>query len=407
MRILHLDAFSGISGDMTVGALLDLGADPDHLRERLACLPVHGYALRASRKLVGGIDAVKFDVEEGVTTESEAKPDARHPAVVASPHHHRSHREIREMIASSKLADEEKEKTLAIFARLADAEAKVHGTTPDEAHFHEVGAIDSIVDIAGTAVALTQLGVERITVSALPLGSGFVRSRHGTIPVPGPATLELLRGFPVRPGDGNGELVTPTGAAILAALATPADPAPPMVIERIGYGAGTKTFADRPNLLRALLGRPATGLGRDEMVLIETNIDDANPEVFDYVMERLFAAGARDVWMAPIQMKKNRPGTLLGALCDPAQRDALACIVLAETTAIGVRFTPVERLTLPREVITVETEYGPVSVKIATAPDGSRRPAPEYEACRAIARERGVALRAVFEAAVLAATRRT
>jgi len=424
MRILHFDAFSGISGDMTVGALLDLGADLEHLRSRLALLPVHGYALRASEVLVTGIRAIKFDVEiegevtgdelrvtgegpephahapeHGAHAHAESPPVTRHPSPVTSPHHRRSYRDIRAMLETSGLTGGEKEKALAIFARLAEAEAKVHGTTPDEVHFHEVGAIDSIVDVAGTAIALTQLGVERITVSALPLGSGFVRSQHGVIPVPGPATIELLTGFPVRPGKGNGEMVTPTGAAILAALAVPAEPAPPMVVERIGYGAGTKRFADRPNLLRALLGRPAVPLGRDQMALIETNIDDANPELFDWVMERLFAAGARDVWFTPIQMKKNRPATLLSVLCEPAARDALAAIVLAETTAIGVRFATVERLTLPREMAQVETEYGPVAVKIATAPDGARRATPEYESCRAIARARGVPLKIVYDAA--------
>jgi uncharacterized protein (TIGR00299 family) protein len=239
-------------------------------------------------------------------------------------------------------------------------------------------------------------------VSPLPLGSGLVRSQHGIIPVPGPATIELLRGYPVRAGDGNGELVTPTGAAIIRTIARPISP-PMLNVERIGYGAGTKTFADRPNILRLMLGSIAVAVASEEMIVVETNIDDANPEIYEYVMEQLFAAGARDVWLTPAQMKKNRPGTTLHALAEPAQRAAIASIMLRETSSIGVRSFTVQRSALPRETVSVDTEYGPVQVKIARAPDGVLNLAPEYESCKQRARERNVPFKLVYQAALAAA----
>jgi uncharacterized protein (TIGR00299 family) protein len=389
-RILYFDAFSGVSGDMTVGALLSLGVDLARLQAELSALPVGGYRLRAGRREVNGIGACKFDVDV----------DAPHGE---RGHAHRAFPVIRAMVEESAIRPAVRDRALAIFTRLAEAEARVHGVSLDDVHLHEVGAVDSIVDVVGTAVGLAELGVGRVFVSPLPLGSGSVNSAHGVIPVPAPATVELLRGFEVRLGDGAGELVTPTGAAIVAALAQPGRRPPPMRIEAVGYGAGTRSLPDRANLLRLVLGSPAAALATGEMVVIESNVDDANPEIYDYAMEQLFAAGARDVWLTPILMKKNRPAILVRVLADPADRDLLAGVLLRETPAIGVRFTAVERVALPREQVTVETEYGSVRVKKAAAPDGSANLAPEYEDCKHLARECGVPLKHVYQAALAAA----
>ena len=404
MRVLYVDAFAGISGDMTVGALLALGLDFERLRGELAALALDGYALRAAPRMVNGITATKFDVDLG---------DDHHHGHVhvhdhSTGHHDHGHRafaDIRAMIAGSRLAPRVKETALAIFTRLAEAESTVHGMPLERVTFHEVGAIDSIVDIVGTAIGLVALDVERVYVSTLPLGSGLVRSQHGVIPIPGPATAELLRGFPTRVGDGDSELVTPTGAAIVAALARPGEPVPALRIEAVGYGAGTRTLADRPNLLRLLLGQVDTAAGVDELIEIAATIDDANPELYAHALEAAFAAGARDVWLVPAMMKKQRPGVVLHALAEPAARDAVAGAILRETTAIGLRFHAVQRVVLPRESITVETAYGPLRGKIAVAPDGTRNLAPEYEDCRRAAAEHRVALKLVYQAAIAAAAR--
>ena len=345
MRVLFFDAFAGVSGDMTVGALLALGVDLERVRSELSTLPVHGYAVRVSDLHVHGIRACKFDVDVD---------DHGHAA--GQGHGHRRYAEIRDMLSASALAPRVKETATSIFARLAEAEGRVHGVPADAVTFHEVGAVDSIVDIVGTAIGLAALAVDAVYVSALPLGSGTVASQHGVIPVPAPATVELLRGFPVRVGDGTGELVTPTGAAIVASLAKPGAALPPMRIEAVGYGAGTRTLADRPNLLRLLLGYGAAAAGADELIEIAANVDDSSPEIYEHVMEQLFAAGARDVWLATAHMKKNRPAIVLHVLAEPSSRDALAAIVLNETSAIGLRFHAVQRLVLPREQITVGTE---------------------------------------------------
>ena len=399
MRALYFDAFAGVSGDMTVGALLALGLDLEQLRAELATLPVHGYALRAERRLVNAITAVKFDVDlHGAHGHAHG-----HAHEHEHEHAHRSFGEIRRMIEGSGLTPRVKETALAIFGRLAEAEGRVHGVPAEAVTFHEVGAVDSIVDIVGTAIGLVALAVDRVYVSALPLGSGLVRSQHGVIPVPGPATVELLRGFPVRVGDGASELITPTGAAIVAALARPGEVVPPLQIEAVGYGAGTRTLPDRPNVLRLLLGRVVPASAGDEVIEIAATIDDANPELYAYALDAVFAAGARDAWLVSAQMKKGRPGVVLHALADPGARDAVVAAILRETTAIGLRFHAVQRVVLPREVVSVETPYGPVRVKIAVAPDGTRNVAPEYEDCRQVAAERGVALKVVYQAAVAAA----
>lgn len=401
MRILYFDTIAGISGDMTVGGLLALGLPFEKLREGLRSLAVDGYEIRAARREINGIWATKFDVHVAGHTHHAAHergPEHGHEHRHAHSHAHRRFADIRELLTKSALPAPERELALAIFHKLAVAEGKVHGVATDEVTFHEVGAIDSIVDIVGSAIGFVHFGIERAFTSTLPLGSGIVHAQHGHIPVPGPATVELLQGFATRFGDGHGELITPTGAAILATLARP-EPAPPFRVHSVGYGAGTKIFSDRPNLLRLVAGEWETATGSDELVVIETNIDDTNPELFDYVLELLFEAGARDVWLTPVQMKKNRPGVVLSVLGLPDARDRLAAIVLSETSAIGVRTYPVQRIVLARQMGEVTTEYGVVRVKIAESPDGHRNVAPEYEDCRRLAREQRVPLKLVYQAA--------
>jgi uncharacterized protein (TIGR00299 family) protein len=386
MKALYVDAFSGISGDMTVGALLALGLSLERLQQGLQPLPLSSYTLAVAPHPVAGISATKFDVH-----------------VAAHGHAHRAFRDIRGMLERSALEVTVQRHALAIFTKLAEAEGRVHGVAPDDVEFHEVGAVDSIVDIVGTAVGLAAFGVERVYVSVLPLGSGIVQSQHGPLPVPGPATLELLRGFPTRIGDGEGELVTPTGAAIIAALATPGAP-PEMRIEAVGYGAGQRTLKDRPNLLRLVLGESVATTGHDDLIVIETNIDDLNPEFYEYVMDRLFAAGARDVYLVPVHMKKNRPGIVLTVLGAASERERLAGILLSETSAIGVRYHPVRRDVLSRETREVTTLYGVIRVKVALSPDGRENVAPEYEDCKRVAQERQLPIKLVYQAALAAAS---
>ena len=387
MKALYIDAFAGISGDMMAGAYVDLGLPLEELQQHLGQVPLAGYTITATPRQVQGIRATKFDVH-----------------TTAHGHAHRPYREIRALLETSGLDGATKGQALAIFARLATAEAHVHGVAVDDVEFHEVGAVDSIVDIVAAAVGLTWFGVTCVYVSPLPLGSGIVDSQHGPIPVPGPATVELLRGFRTRAGDGEGELVTPTGAAILAATATAERP-PEMRIDAVGYGAGTRTLHDRPNVLRLALGEVGEAAGHDEQVVIESNIDDCNPEFYEHVMARLFAAGARDVYLAPVQMKKNRPGVVLSVLGPAAARDHLAAIVLSETSAIGVRWYPVQRLVLARETREVSTPYGEVRVKVARSPEGHDNLAPEYDDCLRLARERHVPVKVVYQSALAAALR--
>ncbi|MEW6268821.1 MAG: nickel pincer cofactor biosynthesis protein LarC [Thermodesulfobacteriota bacterium] len=432
MAVAYLDAFSGISGDMTIGALLDLGMPLAVLEQGLAPLWVAGYRLEVARRVRCGIAATKFTVHlegeahdpgplvhEGQRHTSHRHDDDQHAqhghahASGAAHAPHRHYREIRELLARAALTPRVRERAQRIFRALAIAEARVHDVAPDDVAFHEVGAIDAIVDVVGTAIGLEHFGVEEVLVSSLPLGSGLTRSQHGVIPVPAPATVELLRGFPVRPEDGARELVTPTGAAIVAALAKPAG-ATEIVPRAVGWGAGEHELADRPNLLRLILGeRPAVaataaaaavaGLLREQMVVVEANVDDMNPELFEPAVEALFEAGARDVTLAPVTMKKGRPGTLVQVVAEPSSRERIAAVLLRETTTIGVRTHAVERLVLPREQQTVATRFGAIRVKVVTLPDGSRRAAPEYADCRRAAREHGVPAARVYAAALAAA----
>jgi uncharacterized protein (TIGR00299 family) protein len=382
MKTAYLDAFSGLSGDMMVGAILDCGADFSEFERAIKSLPIAGYRLSTRRKTLSGISALKFDVE------------------VTEPQPERHFGEIRALIDAAPLSATVRQRAISIFEVLAKAEARIHNTTPERIHFHEVGAVDSIIDIVGTAWGLEHLGVGDVLVSPLPMGNGFARSQHGVIPVPAPATAELLAGFPVKIGDGPHEMVTPTGAAVVRALARAAAIPLAFETEKIGYGAGSRELEDRPNVLRLMLGREHAALDSDQMIEIAANVDDLNPQIYDHVMNRLFEAGARDVTLTPTMMKKGRPAVTLGVIAEAARRDAIVEIIFTETSTIGLRFHPVERLKLHREIHEVETRWGKIRVKTSGANGGEPVTiSPEYEDCRRIAAEHKVPLRVVIEEA--------
>lgn len=383
MNILYLDCYAGISGDMTVGALLDLGVPLEYLRAELDKLelPPGSCELSTSRTVRLQMPALKFDV------------------TVNDVHTHRHYAGIDAMIAGSRLSGSVKGRARLIFRRLAEAEALVHGVAIEDVHFHEVGAIDSIVDVVGTAICLEYLGVEAIHASALPFGSGFIETAHGRLPVPAPATAELLKGLPLHGECGPGERVTPTGAAIVAALASGFGTQPMMVLDKTGSGAGGKDFPDCPNILRAFLGRSAEkNAPADEVVVVEANIDDSTPEILGYAMERLFEEGALDVYFTPIQMKKNRPGVMVSFLCRPEQLDRLAGVLLSETSAIGLRHYRTDRIVLQRRIVEQQTVFGTVRYKQVVGSSGELlRESPEYDDCRRIAREQRIPCREVMD----------
>ncbi|MCM0081250.1 nickel pincer cofactor biosynthesis protein LarC [Geomonas sp. Red32] len=374
MKFLYFDCFAGIAGDMTVGALLELGLPLDTLREQLAVLPFSGYTLESSRAERHGVTGTSFRVRL---------------AAEDQPHRHYSH--IARMIDEAPLSPRVKELSQRIFRRLAEAEATVHGVPMERVHFHEVGAVDSIVDIVGAAIGLDYLGIDRVCCSPLPYGRGFVKTAHGLLPVPAPATAQLLTGIPLGADIGEGERVTPTGAAIVAALAESFGPPPAMTVKGIGHGAGEKDFPEVPNLLRIVMGEDAGDPGEEVMVL-ETHLDDVTPEILGFLMERLFAEGALDAAFSPLQMKKNRPGTRLTVVARREDLDRLARLVLAESTAIGVRYYPVRRLTLGRKLEERETSLGTVRVKVLD----NGRITPEFESCREIALARSLPLLDVY-----------
>lgn len=398
MKIAYFDCFSGVSGDMTLGALLACGADEQAFRDKLAKLDVSGYRLDIRRRKVEGLMATDVDVALLETDQGHG----RHLA------------DIEAIYRASDLTESVMAKAIAIFTRLAEAEAKVHGTTPDRIHFHEVGAVDAIVDITGACILLEMLGIERLYSAPLPMSRGFVDCQHGRMPLPAPATAELLLGLPTYPVSVPGELVTPTGAAIVATLGEMrfGDP-PPMTPLAVGYGAGKKDWGTPfPNLLRVIVGEArevqGTRATADEVAsptriaVLETNLDDAPGETLGYVQERLLSAGALDVFCVPAQMKKNRPGTLLTVLAAPEQADGLAEIILRETGTFGVRRTAADRYCLDRAWETVQTIFGSVRVKVGTRDGLEIAVAPEFEDCRARAQEHQVALREVYRAALLA-----
>ncbi|HEX9263259.1 MAG TPA: nickel pincer cofactor biosynthesis protein LarC [Candidatus Binatia bacterium] len=368
MRVAYGDLIGGVSGDMFVAALLDLGLSLNQLRSQLRRIPTLKFELNTVRKTVHSIRAMQFQV---ICPEHETSP--------------RSWKQIRNLIKRAKLATEIKTTGIAVFTRLAQAEAKIHGVAIDNVHFHEVGATDSIVDIMAAAIGIHELGIETFAFSRIPLGRGVTRSMHGPLPVPGPATLELLKGLPVVGIDVESETVTPTGAAIVRTLGNSFGDQPPMTMEKIGYGSGQKVFASRPNLLRLVMGDNHAAWQQEKMLVLETNIDDMSPQFYDLVIDRLFAAGARDVFLTPIQMKKNRPATLLCVIAEARDREKLAEIIFQETSTIGIRSYPVTRMILKRHSTKVKTRFGEVAVKIVELPNGSKRAAPEYDDIRRLA----------------------
>ena len=380
MKILYFDCFAGISGDMTVAALLDLGVPLAVLEEGLGrlALPRSSYSIALETAERRGIRAARFRVHV-----EEHQP-------------HRHYTDIAGMIEGSSLAENVRQTAQKIFFRLAEAEARVHGVEIGHVHFHEVGGVDSIVDIVGTAISLDYLGIDEIYAAPLPFGSGFVETAHGRLPVPAPATAELMQGMPVHFNCGPGERVTPTGAAILAALAKGYGTSSAMRITTVGCGAGSRDFDDMPNILRLFLGEKTGTVERDEIYVIETHIDDMNPEILGFLMERLLAQGALDVAFAPLQMKKNRPGVKLTVLSPRAGLDNLARLVLAETTAAGVRYYPVERMMLARAQEERETSLGKVRVKVFHDDGNPLRVVPEFEECRRIAEQTGMPLLEVY-----------
>lgn len=382
MKIAYGDLIGGVSGDMFLAALLDLGLPLNHLRSELSKIATLRYKLAATKKTVHGIRATQFRV------------------ICAKKEPERSWKQIRDLIRQSTLENDVKERGLQIFSRLAEAEAKIHGVPVDRVHFHEVGATDSIVDIMAAAIGCHQLKFDALHFSAIPLGRGVSKSRHGPLPLPGPATLELLKGLPVVWTTLESETVTPTGAAIITALGAGFDSQPRITVEQIGYGAGQKEFADRPNLFRLVVGTDEAPWKQEEMLVIETNIDDMNPEFYDYVIERLFTAGARDVFLSAIQMKKNRPGTLLRVIAEPSNREKIAKIMFRETSTIGLRYYPVNRMILKRATKKVKTRFGPVRVKIVEEPDGTKRATPEYDDLKRVAAAKKIPLKLLHEEVV-------
>jgi len=439
MRIAYLECFSGISGDMFLGALVDAGVSPHLLQDTVAALGV-GATLEVSRVVRSGISATKVDVwvdgEKDMPREEYwAKQEAAHShehhdhhrheheltqerhhshgessqAGVAAPHQHQHshpHRglsEIRKIISAAKISDSAKKIAISIFDALGSAEAKIHDVPVESIHFHEVGSVDAIVDIVCAAVGIEALGADEIVCSSLNVGGGMVKCAHGTFPVPAPATVELLKDAPVYSANVKAELVTPTGAALVKTLAKRFGGFPEMRLEKSAYGAGSRDFPGHPNVLRIVIGEAAAKMTAktqsDTISLLEANLDDLNPQVFGYVMDRLLEEGALDVFGVPVQMKKNRPGTLLTVLCKPEDADKLTQLVFRETTTLGVRRRDESRQTLARRWESVRTEWGEVRIKIASMNGTVTNYAPEYEDCRRIAEQHHVPLKMVMQEA--------
>jgi pyridinium-3,5-bisthiocarboxylic acid mononucleotide nickel chelatase len=459
MKTLYLDIFSGISGDMLIGALIDLGVDAHKLEHELEKLGLEGYHLHVRRGEKANIAGVKFDVhlshehghshghghDHGHSHHHEAAHDHSHSHAHSHEHgHHHEHEEhdqhhshshdhdhghdhhhhehghehdhehsrnfaqIKELVRRSTLSDWVKEKTIAVFQRIAEAEGKIHGMPAEKVHFHEVGAVDSIVDIVGGCVALEMLGKPRVLAGPVVEGFGWINCAHGRFPIPAPATLQILgaRGIEVTQCEEPQELVTPTGAAMLAEFAESFGPMQGLVAEKVGFGLGTRDNKTRPNVLRAILGRSsvetktANDWETDTIAVLETNLDDINAELLGHFVEKAFSAGALDVFHTAIQMKKNRPGVLLTVLCGVDEADKFAELILRETSAFGVRRSTAERRKLRREFVTVKTEFGEVIVKLGRLNGKVVQAAPEYESCKKLAEERGISLKQVYEAAV-------
>jgi len=387
MKIAYFDCFSGISGDMTVGALLDVGLKIETLEKELKKLGLSGYQLEVNKVVKKGISATQFKVkikEEGVE---------------------RRFKDILTILEKSKLDEEIKKETKKIVFKIAQAESKIHQKDIDKIHFHEIGGLDSIIDITSVVIGIKTLGIEEIYSSALPLGKGFVKCAHGVIPLPAPATLELLKNIPTYSGGIESEMTTPTGAAIIGTLAKSFGERPLMKIERIGYGAGEKEFSI-PNLLRMSIGEKILqdenvkdNYVSDEAVLIETNIDDMNPEFYDYIMDQLFSQGALDVFLTPIQMKKNRPAHMLSIVVYEQNLKEMLQVLFSESTTLGVRIREVKRLRLVQQNFIAETKYGKIKIKVAMFKEEIKNIAPEYEDCKKMAKQYQIPLKEVYEEA--------
>jgi uncharacterized protein (TIGR00299 family) protein len=423
MKTLYLDLFSGISGDMFIGALIDLGVDPGKLERELKKLKLDGYHLHVARRQKSGIAGVKFDVHLANAHEHHREHEPHHASRITHhdhPHHHeesRTFEEIKKHIGRSKLSVWVKKRSIAVFQRIAEAEGKIHGLPPARVHFHEVGAVDSIVDIVGAGIALELLGKPRVLASPVVEGVGWVDCAHGRFPVPAPATLAILgaRGIGVTQCDEPHELVTPTGAALLAEFAEGFGPMQNLVAEKTGFGLGTRENKTRPNVLRAVFGKASkaqspksngvtTGSLKpdwetDVIAVLETNLDDMPPEVLGHFVETALAAGALDVFYTPIQMKKNRPGGLLTVLCGEAEADKFSEMILCETSAFGVRRTTAERRKLRRAFISVKTPFGKITVKLGKFNEKVVHAAPEFESCKKVAARAKIPLKRVYEAA--------
>jgi pyridinium-3,5-bisthiocarboxylic acid mononucleotide nickel chelatase len=385
MKLAYFDCFSGISGDMTLGALVDAGCDVALLREELQGLQVGGWEITAEKVWKNGMAATYARVN----AEDQQK--------------HRSLSMILEILQKSQLAPLVRERSADIFRKLGEAEARVHDVPLDNIHFHEVGAVDAIVDIVGACIGFHALGIERFACSPINVGGGTAKMAHGVLPVPAPATANLLQGKPTYSNGVQRELVTPTGAAIVATLCDLFGPQPAMTVSAIGYGAGTADLEGQPNVVRIMIGEAAEKVvpGFDEEIaVIEANLDDMNPQIYGYFQEKALAAGALDVFTAPVQMKKNRPGTLLTVLCKPQDADTLMSLIFAETTTFGARTYRAQRRTLPREWVNVATSFGEVRLKVSRVNGRILHVAPEFEDCRKLALERNVPLQRVIAEAL-------
>ncbi len=382
MRIVYFDCPSGAAGDMIMASLLDAGVPLEALPAELGKLPLTGWELVTREVRKGAFRATKVDVN--------IDPHAHH--------HHRTLGDILAILEASTLRDTVKDKARRIFTRLADAEARAHGTTRDEVHFHDVGAVDAIVDVTGGVIALELIGAQAVHVSALPIGGGFVEGAHGRIPIPGPGTAELLRGFPIVDTGVKAELVTPTGAAILTTLASGAGTMPTMTVTSVGYGAGTRDL-EVPNVLRCFVGETSDTPGQETIVQIETTIDDMSPQLYEPVIERLFEAGALDVFLTPVIMKRSRPGVVLTVLCTPDLAGLLARVLFEETSTIGVRWSEWRRARLEREMVTLPTAYGALPFKVSRLGGRIVTVTPEFADVTRIARDKSLPAREVLDQA--------
>lgn len=394
MKVAYFDCISGISGNMTLAAMLACGLDEGKLKAELARLPLPGWHLQRKKVDRNGIQAEHVEVEEHSFSHGHDHHDHEHHDHSHS-HQHRGLQDIRQLIRQAEYDVPVEELAIAIFTRLAEAEAAIHGTTPEEVHFHEVGAVDAIIDIVGTAIGIHALGIEKVYASALPVGNGWVHCAHGEFPIPAPATARLLQGVPIAESNIEAELVTPTGAAIITTLCERFGAMPTMTISTVGYGAGTRELA-RPNVLRLYIGETLdSAMPPEEIVVLECNIDDMTGETLGYVMEQLLEIGALDVYYQPVYMKKNRPGIVINLLCEISDETDCLNTLFRETTTLGVRRNIVQRVCLPREIETISTRFGDVRVKVSEW-DGHFRAEPEYEDCRRIAIELDIPLREVY-----------